>query len=111
MDRTTLPQSLNGGYIEEYEFDLHRNLFTVRVDVLDDDVLSSYDVRFEGVSHFAVDSESRHDKERLELTEMWIDSSPEASSSEEWSITISMYDLTHIRVRCAVIAIDGTPLR
>jgi hypothetical protein len=91
MDRTTLPQSLNGGYIESYEFDLHCNLFRMRVDVLDDDVLSSYDVRFEKVSHFAVDSESRHDKERLELTEMWIDSTPEASRSEEWSITISMY--------------------
>src|SRR5580698_531845 len=97
MDRTTLPRSLNGGYIEAYEFDLHRNLFTMRVDVLDHGALSSYDVRFEKVSHLAVDSESRRDKERLELTEMWIDSTPEASSSEEWGITISMWDLTHIR--------------
>ncbi len=111
MYRTTLPQCLNGGYIEGYEFDLHRNLFTMRVDVLDDGVLSSYDVRFESISHFAVDSESRHDKERLELTEISIDGSPEASSTEEWSVTINMYELTFIRLRCAVIFIDGSPLR
>jgi hypothetical protein len=111
MDRTTLPQALNGGYIEQYEFDLHRNLFAIRVDVLDNDVLSSYEVRFEKLSHFSVDSESIGDKERLELTEMWIDTTPESSSTEEWSITISMWDITHIRLRCAVIVIDGAPLR
>jgi hypothetical protein len=111
MDRTVLPQSLNGGYIEHYEYDVHRNVFAMRVDVLDGGTLSSYDVRFEKLSHFAVDSESRGDKERLELTEMWIDSAPESSSSEEWSITISMWDITHIHIRCAVIVIDGAPLR
>lgn len=111
MDRAMLPQSLNGGYIETYELDLYRNRFAMRVDVLENSVLSSYDVRFEKVSHIAIESESRRDKERLELTEMWIESTPEASSSEEWSITISMWDLTHIRLRCAMIVIDGAPVR
>ena len=111
MDRAVLPQALNGGYIEEYELDLRRNLFAMRVDVLDNDVLSSYNVRFEKLSQFAMDSESLGDKERLELTEIWIDSTPESSSTEEWSITISMWDMTHIRLRCAVIVIDGAPLR
>jgi hypothetical protein len=111
VDRTTLPQALDGGYIEGYEFDLHRNLFTMRVDVLDNGVLSSYDLRFESISHFTLDSESRHEKERLELTEISIDGTPEASSSEEWSVTINMYELTHIRLRCAVIVVDGSQLR
>jgi hypothetical protein len=111
LDRTTLPQSLNGGYIEDYNFDLHRDLFTMRVDVLEHGELSSYDVRFENVSHIAADSESRHHKERLELTEIWIDATPEASPSEEWGITISMWDLTHIRLRCSVITVDGHRLR
>lgn len=111
INRETLSASLNGGYIEEYEFDIQRNLFTMRVDILDHGARSSHDVRFEKISHFAVDSESRRDKERLELTEVWINTPPESSESEEWSITISMWDLTHIHIRCALISIDGATLR
>lgn len=86
MDRATLPATLNGGYIEAYEFDLHRNRFTLRVNVLDNGGMSTYDVECEKVSHVAVDSESRGEKGRLELTELWIDEAPEASSSEEWPL-------------------------
>lgn len=58
MDRTMLAHSLNGGYIEEYEFDMRRNLVTIRVDVLEKGKLTSHDVRFEKTRHFAFDTES-----------------------------------------------------
>src|SRR5690349_9784400 len=100
MDRASLGQSLNGGYIEEYNFDMHKNAFSMRVDVLENGVLSSYSVRFEKVSRFTFETESIGEGERLELTELWIDSAPETSSSEEWNVTISMWDMTHITLRC-----------
>jgi len=111
MDRSSLSKSVNGGYIERYEVDLLRNAVVLRVDVLDEDTLTSYDLRFERLSHFSVDSESVGDKERLELTELWIDSAPESSSSEEWSVIVSIWDITHLRIRCSVIRVDGEPLR
>lgn len=111
MDRIVLKQSLDGGYIEEYSLDICANLFTMGVDVLDGETLSRYEVRFEHVTHFRIDSESRGIKGRLELTEIWIDESPEASSSEEWGVTISMWDMTHMTIKCAVILVDGHALR
>ena len=112
MDRTMLSKSLNGGYIEEYEFDMRRNLVTMRVDVLENGVLTSYEVRYERVSHFLFDTESSAgDDGRLELTELWIDTAPEASEFEEWSVTISMWDMTHIKLRCSAIIVDGSELR
>lgn len=107
-----LGQLLNGGYIEEYEFDMRRNLVTMRVDVLDNEMFTSHNIRFEKISHFSFDTESRGgDDDRLELTELWVETAPEASQFEEWSITISMWDMTHVSLRCSVIAIDGDVLR
>ena len=112
MDRTMLSRSLNGGYIEEYEFDMRRNLVTMHVDVLDNGVLTTHDLRFEKVSHFAFDTESVGSQgDRLELTELWVDTAPETSEFEEWSVTISMWDMTHIGLRCSLITIDGNPIR
>lgn len=111
MDRSSLAASLNGGYITEYDFDLRRNLLALQVEVLDSGILSRYNVRFEQLSHFSLESESIRDKDRLELTEIWIDSTPEASSSEEWELTISMWDITHIQLRCAVVNVDGVSLK
>jgi hypothetical protein len=112
MQRTDLATTVNGGYIEEYELDIRRKLLTLRVDVLDGDALSSYDLRFELLSHFEYDTESRSDPEaRLQLTELWLDAPPESSPTEEWSITISIYDLAHMRLRCSVISVDGQILK
>jgi hypothetical protein len=113
MDRTMLSRSLNGGYIEQYDFDMRRNLIAMRVDVLENGALSSYDIRFEQVSRFVFETESRSGgaEDRLELTELRIDAAPEASSSEEWEVTISMWDMTHLTLRCSAITIDGDVLR
>lgn len=112
MQRTDLPTAVNGGYIEEYELDLRRELLSLRVDVLNGDTLSSYDLRFELLSHFEYDTESRRgDSEaRLQLTELWLDP-PEGSPTEEWGVTISIFDLSHIRLRCSVISVDGEVLK
>ncbi|MEO8735031.1 MAG: hypothetical protein ABI380_00680 [Edaphobacter sp.] len=111
MDRAALKQTADGGYIEKYRFDINSNAFIINIDVLDADILSTYEVRFENLSRFLFESESRGIKDRLELTEMWIDETPEASSSEEWAVTISMWDMTHISLRCASIVVDDAPLR
>lgn len=111
MDRAALKLAVDGGYIEKHRFDINANAFIMNVDVLEAGTLSTYEVRFESLSHFLFESESRGVKDRLELTEMWIDETPEASSSEEWAVTISMWDMTHIAIRCASIVVDGDPLR
>jgi hypothetical protein len=112
MERLELPAAVNGGYIEAYELDLRRKLLALRVDVLDGETLSSYSLRFERLSHFEYDTESRSDPEaRLQLTELWLDAPPEGSPTEEWSVTISIFDLSHIRLRCSVITVDGEALR
>jgi hypothetical protein len=112
MQRADLATAVNGGYIEEYELDLRRKLLVLRVDVLDGQTLTSYELRFELLSHFEYDTESRSDSEaRLQLTELWLDASPEDSPTEEWSITISIFDLSHIRLRCSVISVDGQTLK
>jgi hypothetical protein len=113
MERALLAPSLKGGYIEEYQFDMRRNFVSMRVDVLENDVLSRYDLEFHQVSHFSFETETRKGSadDRLEITELWIDATPEASGSEEWDVTISMWDLSHLRVRCSTIVVDGIVLR
>lgn len=112
MNRTELGRALNGGYIEDYDVDMRQNLVSMRVDVLDNGVLSSHDLRFEKLSRFLFETESRSDAgDRLELTELWIERAPEASSSEEWDVTISIFDMSHVRLRCSVIVLDGEVLR
>lgn len=113
MDRAMLSRSLNGGYIEQYDFDMRRNRMTMRIDVLENGVLSSHDVRFDQISRFTFETESRSGgtDDRLELTELWIEAAPEASSFEEWSVTISMWDMTHLTLRCSAITVDGEVLR
>lgn len=112
MKRADLAGTVSGGYIEDYELDLRNKVLMLRVDVLDGDALTSYDLRFQLVSHFEYDTESRSDKEaRLQLTELWLDMTPEASRTEEWEVTISIFDLSHIRLRCSIITIDGEVVR
>lgn len=113
MERGTLSKALNGGYIEDYTIDMRRNVVSMRVDVLENGALSSHEMRFEQVSHFTFETETRtgSGEDRLELTELWIDGTPESSDSEEWSLTISMWDMSHIKLRCSRIIVDGEALR
>ena len=111
MRRTEFIEALHGGFIEHYALDLHRNAVMLRVDVLDSGRLSSHEVTFEKVSHFAFDTDSRSDAgDRLQLTELWVDAGPEESATEEWALTISIFDLSHLRLRCSMILIDGEPV-
>lgn len=107
MDRASLNQSLAGGYIESYEFDMGTGTLAMQVDVLENDVLSSYDLRFEKISRFLYENESRSEGDRLEFTEMRIEETPEDSKSEEWLVLISVWDITHITVQCAAFSVDG----
>jgi hypothetical protein len=111
MDRARLAAAVNGGYIDGYELDLRKKVLALRVDVLNE-TLRSYDLRFELVSYFQYDTDSRREEDaRLQLTELWLDAGPEGSPTEEWEVTISIFDLSHIRLRCSTITIEGKAVR
>lgn len=112
MDRTSLPRVLSGGYIEEHRLDVGEGIFAFRVEVLNDGVLSSYEVSCQHVSLLEYRDEQRGAiGERVQLTELWIENVPERSSSEEWELLLSLWDLAHVRIRCGSVVIDGVPLR
>jgi len=111
VDRHSLSRTLCAGYIEQHLFDLERKLFSITVHVLEDATLSVYDVQFLGVSRFLFEDNQAGEWERLQLTELWLDAAPEASGTEEWEVTLSLWDLAHISVKCTGIVIDGEPLR
>lgn len=108
MERTALNGLVEGGYIEAYSFDMRAALVTMRVDVLDGERLSTYVIRFERVSRLTYDTEQSWfgADYRLQLTELYVDEVPESSSSEEWQVTISMWDTARLTVRCSVILVD-----
>lgn len=70
MNRSMLKQALGGGYIERYEFDIGKNLFFMRVDVLENGVLSQFDVRFERMSQLLFESESDSIGDRKRRSDM-----------------------------------------
>ena len=108
MQRGRLGEVLSGGYIEDYNLDLRHNSLLLDIGVLDEGERDSYEVVFEKVSHFEFDTESRSDAgDKLQVTEFWVDVGPEQSSSEEWGVAISIFDLSHVRLRCSVIHING----
>lgn len=111
MDRKSFIDALSGGYIESYALDLRKCLFTMQVHVLKHGKLTVFDVAFHHVSHFAFDDERTEDWDQLEVTEMWVDSGPESSGSEEWEVMFSMWDLSHIKLRCTSISIDQDAVR
>lgn len=112
MNRDSLSHALVGGSIEQYDFDIRRNRLTMRIGVLENGVLSVYAIEFEKVSRFEFETESKSDAgEHLELTEIWIEVAPEASRSEEWEVTVSVFDMTHLHVRCSTIWVDGELLK
>ena len=112
MDRAMIGDMLAGGYIEDYSFDMRRNAFAMRVDVLENGTLSRYDVVFARVSQFSFESETRRGslEDRLEVTEFTIESGPESSATEEWNVVISMWDTSFLRVRCSSIEVDAEAL-
>jgi hypothetical protein len=112
VERNALIEALSGGYIEHYELDLRRKALVLRVEMLNGETLSSYEIRCELLSFFAYDTESRSDSDaRLQLTELSINAAPGNSPSEEWDITISIFDMSHIQIRCSTIVVDGQTLR
>ena len=111
MEHTVVGKLLSGGYIEQHDFDMRNDRFNMRVDVLSNDILSSYDVRFEKVSYVAFENESTRKDDRLQFTEIGFEETPGLSSSEEWTVIISMWDTTHLTIRCSAIEVNGEPLR
>ena len=113
MDRAGVPGQLNGGYIEEYDLDLRRNRMSLSVSVYDEEERAvRYEVAFESISRVCFETTSRREAgDRLQLTEIWVENGPESSGSEEWDILISIFDLSHLRVRCSGVSIDGETVR
>lgn len=111
MQRQGFREALAGGYFQSYELNLLEKAFLMQIHVLDQGVLSSYDVTFEGISRLLIEDETASSWERIELTDIWIESGPEGSSAEEWEILMSLWDVVHIRIRCASLLVDGEPLQ
>jgi hypothetical protein len=111
MDHVLIGNLLNGGYIEQHELDMRNDRLTMRVDVLDGGSLSSYDLRFEKVSYVLFENESNRKDDRLQFTEIGFKETPGVSSSEEWTVIVSMWDTTHLTIRCSAIEVDGDRVR
>ena len=113
MNRVQLSDALSGGYVETYSLDLSNKTFTMHVEVFDEDgreQLSVYDVTFSKCSRFALEDESGHPWERIQVMEVWIEEEPQSSASEEWQVLISLWDTAHLSIRCAGILVNGEPL-
>lgn len=112
IERGTVPALLNGGYIDDLNLDLKDNVLSLRVEVLETGRQSVYILQFERFSSIEIDtvSHSRSDS-RLQLTELSVDEGPEESDSEEWTVTISLWDQTHFQIRCSEIRVDEASVR
>jgi hypothetical protein len=108
MDRAVLSTLLEGGYIEQYSFDMRLNAVAVRVSVLDGETLSIYHLCFHRVSQFSFETETRRGTpdDSLQVTEFLIDCGPEASGTEEWSVSINMWDASFLRIHCSAFIVD-----
>ena len=112
MERDELNGMLHGGAMEYFDFDPRQNLLSMHVTVLENGSSTRYQVQFEGISQFEFESESKKNGgDRLELTELWVDLAPESSKTEEWEITISIYDMTTLRIRCSSLSVNGGYVR
>ncbi len=112
MQRTELNEVLAGGSVEQYDLDMQRNRLSMLIHVLDNGSLAQHDLLFEKVSCLNYETESKSDAgERLEITEVWVDAGPESSATEEWAIVISIFDYSHLRIRCSSVSVDGEPVR
>ena len=111
MDRSVLKPSLVGGYIERYAINLTTKTVELEVHVLERGVLSRYNVLFAEVSHLTYEDAKTNPWERLELSDLWIDAGPEQSQTEEWEVTLSLWDVAQLRIRAANVSVDGDRLR
>lgn len=111
MDRSSVSRKLDGGFIVEHDFDLIAKSLRFRIEVLNAGSLSVYDLQFLAVSELHFDDELGGCWERLELREIVIDQVPEGSATEEWAVWLNFWDTAQLRLKCAQILIDGTPLR
>jgi len=110
MHREAFSAALDGGYLSEYSLDLLAKSFTMQVEVLDNGVLSTYEVSFAGISFFEFSDEKANRWERIELTEVRLEEPPEGSRTEEWKVWLNFWDAAELSLRCAVIRVDGNVL-
>jgi hypothetical protein len=110
MQRQSLSAALEGGFIEEYAWDLLGKSLMFRVDVLSGGALSSYRVQFLAVSSIEYQDEPTRPWERIEVTEIRVEEGPEQSPSEEWKIWINFWDSAELTLRCAAIRVEDEPL-
>lgn len=111
MDEKRLREMLSGGYIVNPVLDLCENRFAMSVEVLENGTITKYSVAFETLSKFEFTTESRFRGDALEITELWIEATPRDSPSEDWHVLMSIWDLTHLRLACNAIFVDGVALQ
>jgi hypothetical protein len=111
MRSEALSAALEGGYLSDYSLDLLTKSFAIKVEVLEGGKRSDYEVDFTGISFFEFRDEKANRWERIELTEVRIEESPEGSSTEEWKVWLNFWDASELSVRCATIRVDGEVLR
>ena len=110
MNGDEMKAALEGGYISSVNLDMLQNSLQLMVEVLDHGGLSRYSLQFASMSTFSFETVSKVGGERLQLTEMWIQETPSGSSTEEWSVLVSIFDTTHLRIKCTRIALDGVTI-
>jgi hypothetical protein len=71
----------------------------------------THQVEFVSISKFHFEDEHVNTWERVELTEVRILEAPEASPSEEWAVWMNLWDVAQLTITCAVIRVDGMPLK
>ena len=49
--------------------------------------------------------------EKWEVTDLWIDESPEQSSTRTWAISFNFWDLAEMTLRCDTITVNGEVLK
>ena len=110
MHREAFSSALDGGYVRAYSLDFLSKAFEMQVDVLDNGVLSTYDVLFSGITFFEFSDAHSNRWERIELTEVRLEEPPEGSRTEEWKVWLNFWDAAEVSLRCAVIRVDGAVL-
>jgi len=110
MKHGDLQKAVSEGIIDSYFFDIKKKALTMHVVMTYAGVQSSYDLEFLQISHLQFDDEGTSEWEKLELTELWVDESPDQSSAKTWAITLNFWDLAQMVFRCGSITVNGENL-
>lgn len=110
MDRESFGESLQGGYVTHHGLDLTLKEFKLTVEVLENGVLAEFHVVFHGISRYEFSDPKSNTWDRIEITDVCIEDSPELSSSEEWNIWFNFWDAAELTIHCAAIHVDGVML-